>query len=1583
MGIVLVGIFQIYKIRRRPYINNALLKVRRILEEKESMEGGGGSVLSYMLFCFLGLVILTIVLKSISIGSRNSSSKVGGPPSPPTLPIIGHLHLLGSVIPKSFQELARLYGPLIQLRLGASTCVVVSNAQVAKQVMKTHDLNFCYRPQFGSSEYFLYKGSAFITAPYGPYWRFMKKLCVTQLLSSSQLGRFVHIREDEIEKLLKSLMASSTQGQASDLTFHLTALTNNVMCRMAMSTTCFDKVNDAQEIHGLVREFLHVGAKLSMGEVLGPFGKLDLFGYGKKLVKIVDKFDQVLERILEEHQERNSDSCPGQTGDMMDILLQVYKDPNAEVRLTRNDIKAFFLFLRGCCKDIFLAGTDTSSTALEWAMAEIMNNPGVLKKVRAEIDAVVGTSRLVNESDVPNLRYLQAVVKEVLRLHPTAPFALRQSAEDCSINGYHIKGQTRTLINVYAIMRDPEEWVNPEEFIPERFLEGSDVVNGIRMDGGDFRYLPFGFGRRGCPGSSLALTVIHVTIASLIQCFQWKIKGGDRVSMEEGSSFSAGLAKPLLSTNMADYQGYILLFITWLVSIIVVRAILSRKKKNSNRPPSPLALPIIGHLHLLAPIPHQALHKLSTRYGPIMHLFLGSIPCVVASTPEAATEFLKTHETHFSNRPKSSAVDYLTYGSQDFSFAPYGPYWKFMKKICMSELLGGHTLSQLLPVRRQETLRLLRLLLEKGKACEAVDVGGELLRLSNNVVSRMLMSQTCSENDSEAEEVRKLVQETVLLTGKFNVSDFIWLFRNWDLQGFGNRLKEIRDRFDTMMERVIKEHEEERRERKELGSGGEDHIKDLLDILLDIHEDENSDIKLTIENIKAFIFDIFMAGTDTSALTTEWAMAELINHPHVMERARQEIDAVIGNSRIVKESDIVNLSYLQAVVKETLRIHPTGPLIVRESSESCTIWGYEIPAKTQLFVNVWAIGRDPNHWENPLEFRPERFISEEGSGKSQLDVRGQHFHLIPFGSGRRGCPGTSLALQVVQANLAAMIQCFEWKLKGGNGTVEMEEKPGITLSRARPLICVPVPRLNPFPPIFFQKETFDMAYQVLLICLVLTILLASILWRKQKKTFLPPSPISLPIIGHLHLLSPTPHQDFYKLSIRYGPIIHLFLGSVPCVVASTAEAAKEFLKNHESSFSNRPAQTVAVEALTYGFRDFLFAPYGPYWKFMKKLCMSELLGGHMLDQFLPVRRQEATRFVKRVLRKGIAGEAVDFGREFMTLSNHVVSRMTVSRTSSESENEDEEMRKLVADTAELIGKFNISDFVWFLKSFDLQGFNKRLQKIRESFDAVMERIIKQREEERRKDKETGGTHQFKDMLDVLLDIFEDDSYEMKLDKDNIKAFILDILVAGTDTSAVTMEWAMAELINNPRVLEKARQEMDAVIGKSRIVEESDIVNLPYLQAIVRETLRLHPAGPLIFRESSRSDVVCGYDIPAKTRLFINVWAIGRDPNHWENPLEFRPERFIGEEGNGQSQMDVRGQHYQLIPFGSGRRGCPGTSLALQIVHVNLAAIIQCFQWKVDGGNGTVDMEERSGITLPRAHPIICVPVPRLNPFPAV
>ncbi|KAK2454428.1 cytochrome P450 93A3 [Trifolium repens] len=297
---------------------------------------------------------------------------------------------------------------------------------------------------------------------------------------------------------------------------------------------------------------------------------------------------------------------------------------------------------------------------------------------------------------------------------------------------------------------------------------------------------------------------------------------------------------------MAQMQYYIQLFFLCILSTIAILAILTRKKnKNHLTPPSPPSLPIIGHLHLISELPHQSFHKLSTQYGPIMQLYLGSKLSVVLSCPEIIKEFLKTKETYFSNRFRGAAVNYLSYGSKGFLFAPYGNYWKFMKKKCMSELLGGKTIDQFCPLRQQETLRFLRVLQKKGEAGEAIDVGGELLTLTNRIITRMTMSKTFYENDSDEEDIRKMVQDSVELAGKFNV--------------------------------VIKEHQEERKKRKENGEAA--HVMDLLDILLEIQEDESSEINITRENVKAFILDVFLAGTDTSSTTIEWALAELINNP--------------------------------------------------------------------------------------------------------------------------------------------------------------------------------------------------------------------------------------------------------------------------------------------------------------------------------------------------------------------------------------------------------------------------------------------------------------------------------------------------------------------------------------------------------------------------------------------------------------------------------------------------------------------------------------------------------------------------------
>ncbi|XP_057832598.2 cytochrome P450 93A3-like [Cryptomeria japonica] len=497
---------------------------------------------------------------------------------------------------------------------------------------------------------------------------------------------------------------------------------------------------------------------------------------------------------------------------------------------------------------------------------------------------------------------------------------------------------------------------------------------------------------------------------------------------------------------------------TSIVGLVFAVLIISmRRGKGKKLPPGPFGLPVIGHMHLFAGATHlhHTLHNLSMKYGPLMQIRLGSVLSVVVSSPEMAKEFLKTHDSKFSSRPQMSAIKYMAYNYSDFTFAPYGPYWKFMRKICVLELLGGRQLEQFKPIKKEEMILLLQTVYKRS----VVDMASELTSLANNVISRMAMSTRCSGTDAQASECKKIVQEVIELTGKFNLGDYIFFCKNLDLQGYERQMKDVHRRFDNIMNQILEQHEQQAANDND---NDDDHVngrpKDLIDILLSISKDKQAEVKLTTDNIKGTVLDLFTAGTDTSSIATEWALAEVIRNPEILNKAREEIMEVVGSGRLVEESDIPKMVYLQSIVKESLRLHPPGPLALRESTEECNIDGYFIPAKTRVFINIWAIGRDPKHWENPLEFRPERF------SESSIDVRGQNFQILPFGGGRRGCPGTSLALSFIHIVLANMIHCFDWKLvneEGGTMTManmNMEEGVGFTAPRAVPLKCKAAPR---------------------------------------------------------------------------------------------------------------------------------------------------------------------------------------------------------------------------------------------------------------------------------------------------------------------------------------------------------------------------------------------------------------------------------------------------------------------------------------------------------------------------------------------
>ncbi|CAL4922773.1 unnamed protein product [Urochloa decumbens] len=288
------------------------------------------------------------------------------------------------------------------------------------------------------------------------------------------------------------------------------------------------------------------------------------------------------------------------------------------------------------------------------------------------------------------------------------------------------------------------------------------------------------------------------------------------------------------------------------------------------------------------------------------------------------------------------------------------------------------------------------------------------------------------------------------------------------------------------------------------------------------------------------------------------------------------------------------------------------------------------------------------------------------------------------------------------------------------------------------------------------------------------------------------------------------------------------------------------------------------------------------------------------------------------------------------------------------------------------GVLGVGDFIPWVDWLDLQGYVKRMKKLRRMLDRFLDHVVDEHGERRRRE---GEGFVPRDMVDLLLQLADDPNLEVPIERDGIKALTLDLIAAGTDTSAVSVEWALSELLRNPEAMAKATEELDRVVGRDRFVVEADIPNLPFLEAIVKETMRLHPVAPLLAPRVSREDTsVDGHDIPAGTRVLVNVWAIGRDPALWgDDAEEFRPERLVG------SGVDVKGHDMELLPFGAGRRMCPGYALGLKMVQLTLTNLLHAFAWRLPDGVAAeeLSMEEKFGLSMPRAVPLVAVIEPKL------
>ncbi|XP_028797611.1 flavonoid 3',5'-hydroxylase 2 [Neltuma alba] len=469
---------------------------------------------------------------------------------------------------------------------------------------------------------------------------------------------------------------------------------------------------------------------------------------------------------------------------------------------------------------------------------------------------------------------------------------------------------------------------------------------------------------------------------------------------------------------------------------------------------------------------------------------------------------------------------------------------------------------------------------------------------------------------------------------------------------------------------------------------------------------------------------------------------------------------------------------------------------------------------------------------------------------------------------------------------------------------------------------------------------------------------------------LPPGPTGWPLVGALPILGSMPHVTLFKLARKYGPVMYLKMGTTGMVVASTPDAARAFLKTLDVNFSNRPPNAGSI-ILGYN-ADMVFADYGSRWKLERKISNLHMLGGKALDDWAYFRTVELGHMLAAMYDASKQGQAVVVPEMLTYAMANMVGQVILGKRVFETKgSESNEFKDMVVELMTSAGLFNIGDFIPFLRRLDLQGIESGMKNLHHKFDVLLTKMIQEHEATAHKRKGKP------DFLDIVTKHSKDNPEGETLTLTNIKALLLNLFTAGTDTSSSIIEWALAEMLQNPSIMKRAHEEMDRAIGRQRRLQESDIANLPYFQAICKETYRKHPSTPLnLPRVSSEACEVNGYYIPKGTRLSVNIWGIGRDPDVWEKPLEFNPDRFMS---GRNAKIDPRGNDFELIPFGAGRRICAGTRMGIVLVHYILGTLIHSFDWKLPHGISELNMEESFGLALQKKVPLAALVSPRLSP----
>ncbi|KAJ8751382.1 hypothetical protein K2173_016580 [Erythroxylum novogranatense] len=474
------------------------------------------------------------------------------------------------------------------------------------------------------------------------------------------------------------------------------------------------------------------------------------------------------------------------------------------------------------------------------------------------------------------------------------------------------------------------------------------------------------------------------------------------------------------------------LFLATIVAIVVSKL----RGKRFRLPPGPLPVPVFGNwLQVGDDLNHRNLTDLAKKFGDIFLLRMGQRNLVVVSSPELAKEVLHTQGVEFGSRTRNVVFDIFTGKGQDMVFTVYGEHWRKMRRIMTVPFFTNKVVQQYRTGWEFEAASVVE---DVKKNPEAATNGIVLRRrlqllMYNNMYRIMFDRRFDSEDDPLFVKLKALNGERSRLAQSFeyNYGDFIPILRPF-LRGYLKICKEVKERRLQLFKDYFVDERKKLASTKSMSNEG---LKCAIDHILDAQQKG----EINDDNVLYIVENINVAAIETTLWSIEWAIAELVNHPEIQRKLRIELDTVLGPAHQITEPDIQNLPYLQAVIKETLRLRMAIPLLVPHMNlHDAKLGGYDIPAESKILVNAWWLANNPANWKNPEEYRPERFLEEE----SKVEANGNDFRYLPFGVGRRSCPGIILALPILGITVGRLVQNFELLPPPGQSKIDTTEKGG-------------------------------------------------------------------------------------------------------------------------------------------------------------------------------------------------------------------------------------------------------------------------------------------------------------------------------------------------------------------------------------------------------------------------------------------------------------------------------------------------------------------------------------------------------------